>query len=170
VSARTPFSPVVLWWLLAVSASFLVGFLLLTLLPEASGAIWGVGIVVNVGLAVAVGAFLGWTRQWLQVVLAVPLGSIVTILGLDLLALVPTPTENAHAGWLGLVGFDGVAVLTACFGMAILTGVGASVGVIGQILIVRSGCLSRLGKNLERRRRGFLSGWSHFGRISHSIP
>jgi hypothetical protein len=75
-------STVLVWWLLAVSGSVLIGFLLLAFAPAVSGATWGVGIVLNVSMPVAVGVFFGWTHQGLQVLIAVVLGAVVTILGL----------------------------------------------------------------------------------------
>ncbi len=134
-----------LCWLIAVALSFVVGVLLLHLLPKASSETWGVGITVNVGLAIAVGVSLGWTRQWFQVLAAAVLGSIVTILGVDALLCAPTPTENAHLGLVGLALFDSVTLLVALVGMSILIGVGVSVGVVGQTTVVRSGCLARVG-------------------------
>ncbi len=61
-----PVSSALLWWLLAVSASFLIGYVLLALVPAVSGTTWGVGILLNVGAAVGIGIFFGWTRQGLQ--------------------------------------------------------------------------------------------------------
>jgi hypothetical protein len=146
-------SKVLLWWLLAVSASFLIGFLLLALVPAVSGATWSVGIVFNVSMAVGIGLFFGWTRQGLQVLIAVVLGAVVTILGLDLLVLVPTPTENAHFGLLAYAAFDSVGVLIALFGMVILIGGGALAGAIAHLVLSRSGCIAHMRSNPKRRRR-----------------
>jgi hypothetical protein len=146
-------SKVLLCWLLAVSISFLIGFLLLALVPAVSGATWGVGIVFNVSMAVGIGIFFGWTRQGLQILLAMVLGAVATVLGLDLLLLVPSPTENAHFGLLGYAAFDGVAVVIALFGMVILIGAGALAGVIAHFVLSRSGCTMHMRSNPKSRRR-----------------
>jgi uncharacterized membrane protein YjgN (DUF898 family) len=146
-------SRVLLWWLVAVSASFLVGFLLLALVPAGSGPTWGIGIVFNVSMAVGIGVSFGWTRQGLQILLAMVLGAVVTILGLDLLVLVPSPTENAHFGLLAFAVFGSVGVLIALLGMVILIGGGALAGVIAHLVLSRSGCLLRMRSNRKCRRR-----------------
>jgi predicted small integral membrane protein len=143
-------SSAVVWWLLAAALSFLLGFLSLALFPGSSGTTWGTGIVTNVAMAVVVGGVLGWMRQWLQVLVAVIFGSIVTLLGLDALLLVPTPTENAHVGLLGLVLFDGAALLVAIIGMAILVGIGAVVGALVRTVLYRCNCLVTLRQVLLR--------------------
>jgi hypothetical protein len=56
--------------------------------------------VFNVSMAVGIGVFFGWIRQGLQVLVAVALGAVVTILGLDLLVLVPSPIEMSTSGCL----------------------------------------------------------------------
>jgi uncharacterized membrane protein YjgN (DUF898 family) len=146
-------SKVLLWWLLAISASFLVGFLLLALVPAGSGPTWGIGIVFNVSMAVGIGVSFGWTRQGLQILIAMVLGAVVTILGLDLLVLVPSPTENAHFGPLAYAAFDSVGVLIALFGMVILIGGGALAGVIAHLVLSRCGCLAHTRSNRKCRRR-----------------
>ena len=143
----------VLWWLLAVSASFLIGLLLLALVPTVSGATWGVGIVFNVSMAVGIGIFFGWTGQGIQILIAMVLGAVVTILGLDLLVLVPSPTENAQFGLLAYAAFDTVGILIALLGMAILIGGGALVGTIAHLVPSRSGCIARKTSNTKCRRR-----------------
>ena len=143
----------VLCWLLAVSTSFLIGFLLLVLVPAVSGPTWGVGIVFNVSMAVGIGIFFGWTRQGLQILIAMVLGAVVTILGLDLLVLVPRPTENAHFGLLAYAAFDTVGILIALLGMAVLIGGGALAGAITHLVLSRSGCIARMTRNTKCRRR-----------------
>jgi hypothetical protein len=145
-------STVLVWWLLAVSGSVLIGFLLLAFAPAVSGATWGVGIVLNVSMPVAVGVFFGWTHQGLQVLIAVVLGAVVTILGLDLLVLTPSPAENSHFGLLAYAAFDSVGVLIALFGMAILIGGGALAGAISHLVLSRSGCIVHIRSNRKRRR------------------
>ncbi len=119
-------SCVVIIWLLLVTLSFLLGFSSFAFLPGAASTTWNAGILTNLGMAVTVGAILGWRRQWLQVFVAVTFGTVVTILGLDLLLFAPTPIENAHWGLLGIGLFDSVAVIFALIGMAILVGADAS--------------------------------------------
>jgi hypothetical protein len=147
-------SPGVRWWLLAVAISFLLGFIFLRLLPQDSSTTWSGGILVNLGLAVTIGIVLGWTRQGIQVLIAVLMGSVVTILGVDLLLLAPIPTENAHLGLLGCVIFDAVAFFVALIGMTILVGVAVLVGLASQLLARRSSCLARLQNLRELRGQG----------------
>lgn len=146
-------SVAVLGWLLAISASFLIGFLLLTFALAVSGPTWGVGTVVNVSWAVAIGVYCGWTRQGLQALAAAVLGAIVTILGLDLLLLVPTPAESAHFGLLGMTAFDSIAVLVALIGMSVLIGGGALIGVMIHLTLSRTGCLARIKNSLHSQTR-----------------
>jgi hypothetical protein len=146
-------SKVLRCWLLAVSASFLIGFLLLPWVPAMSGPIWGVGIVFNVGAAVGIGVFFGWTRRGIQILIAMALGAVVTILGLDLLVLVPSPTEKSHFGLFAYVAFDCVGVVIALVGMSILIGGGALAGVIGHLVLSRSGCIAHMRNSPKRRRR-----------------
>jgi hypothetical protein len=147
-------SKVLQWWLLAVSASFLIGFLLLALIPAVSGPAWGAGTVFNVTMAVGIGFYFGWTRQGLQIFIAVVFGAVMTILGLDLLVSVPSPTENAHFGLIAYAAFDSVGVLIALVGMAILIGGGALAGVIANQILSRTGCIARTRKDpLSRRNR-----------------
>jgi hypothetical protein len=145
-------STVLLWWLLAVTGSVLIGFLLLAFVPGVSGATWGVGIVFNVSVAVAIGVFFGWTHQGLQVLIAVVLGAVVTILGLDLLVLRPSLAENAHFGLLAYAAFDSVGILIALFGMVILIGGGALAGAIAHLVLSRSGCIAQMRRKGERQR------------------
>ena len=140
------------WWLLAVSAS--IGFLLLTVVPAISGPTWGVGIVFDVSMAVGIGVCSGWTRQGLQILIAVVLRAVVTIFGLDLLVLKPSPTENAHFGLIAYAAFDSVSVLIVLVGMAILIGGGALAGVIANQILSRTGCIARTRRDpLSRRNR-----------------
>jgi predicted small integral membrane protein len=118
-----------------------------------SGPTWGVGTAVNVSWAVAIGVYFGWTRQGFQALVAVVLGTIVTILGLDLLLLVPTPAENAHFGLLGFVAFDSIGLFVALIGMSILIGGGALTGVLIHLTLSRTGCLARI-KNGPKPRTG----------------
>jgi hypothetical protein len=159
-------SKVLLRWLLAVGASFLIGFLLLTVVPAVSGPTWGVGTVLNVSMAVGIGVFFGWTRQALQVLIAVVFGAVVTILGLDLLVSVPSPTENAHLGLIAYAAFDSVGVLIALVGMAILIGGGALVGVIANQILSRTGCIARTRADPLGRRRG--TTFRHFNAVTLS--
>jgi hypothetical protein len=159
-------SKVLLWWLLTVSASFLIGFLLLTVVPAVSGPTWGVGIVFNVSMAVGIGVCFGWTRQCLQILIAVVFGAVVTIFGLDLLVSVPSPTENAHFGLVAYAAFDSVGVLIALVGMAILIGGGALAGVIANQILSRTGCIPRTRADpLGRRRR---TTFRHFNAVTLS--
>ena len=158
-------SKVLLWWLLAISTSFMVGFLLLALVPAVSGATWGVGIVLNVSMAVGIGVLFGWTRQCLQILIAVVLGAVVTIFGLDLLVLVPSPTENAHLGLLAYGALDSVGVLVALFGMVILIGGGALAGLISHSVLSRSGCIANVRSNPKCRRRRLPFGPVRLGEV-----
>jgi hypothetical protein len=124
----------------------------LALVPAVSGATWGVGIVFNVSMAVGIGTFFGWTGRGIQIPIAMVLGAVVTILGLDLLVLVPSPTENAHFGLLAYAAFDTVGILIALLGMAILIGGGALVGTIAHLVLSRSGCIARTSTACHRRR------------------
>jgi hypothetical protein len=160
-------SPVVISWLVAVTLTFVLGFLGLWLFPGASGTTWGSGIVTNVAMAVIVGGVLGWIRQGLQVLVAVTLGSFVTVLGLDSLLLVPTPTENAHFSLLGVVLFDGPAVLVALVGMAILVGAGAVVGAISRTVQAHCHCLASLNRVVSARRAQYFDNSSKASRIPY---
>lgn len=151
-------SKVLLWWLLAVSASFLIGFLFSALDPVVSGLTWGVGTVFNVSMAVAIGVYFGWTRQSLQILIAVVFGAVVTILGLDFLMQVPSPTENAHFGLIAYAAFDSVGVLIALVGMTILIGGGALAGVIANQILSRSGCIAHARRSSLGRRGRMTSG------------
>jgi hypothetical protein len=137
------------WWLLATAASFVLGFLILRFFPSASSPTWGDGIATDVGMAVAIGVLLGWTRQWLQVLVASVLGSVVIILGLDLLFLAPTPVENTHLGLIGTVLFDAVGIGVALVGLVVLVGVGAVIGAFTRAVASRWVCLLGLGRNLR---------------------
>jgi hypothetical protein len=151
-------SKVLLWWLLAIGASFVIGFSLLAIVPAVSGVTWGVGIVCNVSMAVGIGVFFGWTRQGLQILIAIVFGAVVTILGLDLLVLVPSPNENAHFWLLSYAAFDSFAVLVALLGMVILIGGGAIAGVVAHLALSRSGCVARSKGSPKRRNRALLCG------------
>lgn len=161
-------SRVLLWWLLAVSASFLIGFLLLTLAPSVSGATWVVGIVFNASVAVGIGCFFGWTRQGLQILIAMALGAVVTILSLDLLVLVPSPTENAHFRLLAYAAFDSIGVPIALFGMVALIGGGTLAGLISHLVFSRCGCLAQMGSALKCRGRTSSVWPSQFAEVSWS--
>jgi hypothetical protein len=84
------------------------------------------------------------------------MGAMVTILGLDLLFLVPTPAENAHFGLLGFAAFDSIGLFAALIGMSILIGGGALTGVIIRLTLSRTGCLARI-KNGPKPRTRMLS-------------
>ena len=158
-------SPVVILWLLAVALTFLLGFLGLWLFPAASGTTWGSGIVTNVAMAVFVGGVLGWMRKGLQVLLAVTLGSVVTVLGLNFLLLVPTPAENAHFSFISLVLFDGPALLVALVGMAVLVGVGAIVGALFRTAIARCHCIGKVRRTLF----GLPAPAHYFARVNQAV-
>lgn len=164
-------SGTVIWWLLAVSLTFLLGFFAFVVLPGVSDLTWNSGITANVALAVLVGGVLGWKRQWRQILVAITLGSVVTVLGLDALLLVPTPTEDAHVGLLGLALLDGPAVLVALVGMTILVGVGAIVGVLFCAVISRRDCLEMFRRTFlgSEAPRGF-GGVSKAARLHNSAP
>jgi hypothetical protein len=141
-------SRTVVWWLLATACTFLLGFLILDFFPRASSPTWGGGIGTNVGMAVALGVFLGWTRQWIQVLVASIFGSFVVILGLDLLFLAPTPTENTHLGLIGMVLFDSVTVVVALVGMMILVGLGALIGALTRV-VSKCRCLAKFANQIR---------------------
>lgn len=162
-------SEAVIWWLFAVALSFLLGFAFLELLPGASGAIWSSGTATNVAMAIAVGILLGWTRRWLHVLFAITLGAIVTVLGVDLLVLAPTSTENAHVGVLGLVLFDSVAVLFALIGMAILVGGGAIAGALAHAVVSHRRCPAMAKVALMQHRKSGEIRRNHLGRELLSV-
>jgi hypothetical protein len=145
---RGAVSRAVLWWLLPTASTFLLGFLILDLFPSASSPTWGGGIALNVGMAVVMGVFLGWTHQWLQVLVASIFGSIVVILGLDLLFLAPTLTENTHLGFIGTVLFDSVTLVVALVGMMILVGLGALIGALTRA-VSKCRCLSKFADQIR---------------------
>jgi hypothetical protein len=143
-------SRAVICWLLLVTLSFILGLFFFNLLPGADATTWNVGILTNLGMAVAVGALLGWRRQWVQVFVAVTFGAIVTILGLDLLLLDPPPTKSPQWGFLGVGLFDSVALLIALIGMAILVGLGAVAGRLSHAAVSRCRCFAMLKSTLQR--------------------
>jgi hypothetical protein len=148
------------WWLLAATSSFLLGFLVLHFFPSASSPTWGTGIAMNVGMAVAIGTFLGWTRQCTQVLAAASSGAIVIVLGLNLLFLAPTPTEATHLGLIGTVLFDSVSLVVALVGMMVLVGLGAVLGAIIQ-RASKCRCLSEFAARIRKSGRQWrMSGFS----------
>jgi hypothetical protein len=136
-------------WLTLIALSFGLGCLAIFTFPSLSDGIYSVGVSTNLVLAVAMGVFLGSTRNWKQLGLAVFSGAFVTVLGTDLLGLV-WPYASANAAWDLL--FNAIAICVAVTGMSILLGgAAASTIVVRGVARCIKGCGCRLGYQVCQR-------------------
>ncbi len=115
-------------WLALIALSFGLGGLAIFTFPSLSEGIYTVGVCTNLVLAVAMGVFVGWTRNWRQLGLAVFSGAFLTVVGTDLLDFVLPGASPSAAGDLFLF-VSAIAICVAAVGMSILVG-GAAVATI----------------------------------------
>ena len=137
-------------WLVLIALSFGLGGLAIFLFPSLSEGIYTVGVCTNLVMAVAMGVFVGWTRNWRKLGLAVFSGACLTVVGSDLLEFV-LPGASPNAAWDLL--FSAIATCVAVAGMSILVG-GAAVATVAVRGVVRHignkrGC--RLGHQVSQR-------------------
>ena len=130
--------PTVVQWLLLITATFVAGCLTVSLLPSHQATVVNVGVLVNVAMAIGIGAVLVWRGRPDRLFCAAGLGAVVTVLCWDLLTF--TLAEIQGGGGLGVVPVDVIALPVAALGMVLLLGAGAAVGGIGRLLTTRCPC------------------------------
>lgn len=136
---RRRFPAVVTKWLLLIVASFVVGSLSIALLPSQQSIVVNIGVGINVAMALGIGFVLAWTGAGRWLACAAGLGSVVTVMGWDVLNL--TQAEVQGQGWgLGAIPLDVFALPIAALGMTVLLGTGAAAGGIGGLLAARRPC------------------------------
>lgn len=137
-------------WLALIALSFGLGGLATLIFPYLSEVIYSVGVDTNVIMALAMGVFLAWNKNWRQLGLAIFSGACLTVVANDLLDLV-LPDESQNAAWFLL--FSAVAICVAVAGMSILIG-GAALAttvVRGVIHYIRNTRRRRLGNQVRQR-------------------
>ena len=85
-------------WLALIALSFGLGGLAIFAFPSLSEGIYSVGVCANLVMAVAMGVFVGWTKNWRQLGSVVFSGAFVTVAGTDLLEYV-LPGASPNAAW-----------------------------------------------------------------------
>lgn len=133
--------PTVVRWLLLVTATFVAGCLTISLLPSDQVTVVNMGVLVNVVMAIGVGAVLVWSGRPDRLFCAAGLGAVVTVFGWDLLTF--TQAEIQGVDGLGVVPLDVIALPVAALGMMLLLGAGAALGGAGRVLTTRCRSCSR---------------------------
>lgn len=106
-------------WLTGISASFLIGLVMLRAAPAWSGQIFDVATLVNVSMAMALGGLLTWRDHWLALPVATVTGTVVTVAGLNVLGFsvgTDTGISNAVELVVGYIGMSVLVLLGAFFG------------------------------------------------------
>lgn len=136
-----------------MSISFAIGWIPIMIHPGLAGDTWGVGFFFNVALVVSYGAVLGWSDRTRSVLPTALFGTVVIVLGIDLLALTE-PIARSGAGSI-LIIVDVIGLPVEIITMALLLSVGVLVGfalVVAHTAILGSGkrcsirrCKARIG-------------------------
>jgi hypothetical protein len=135
-----------LTWLALIALSFGIGGLAILIIPSASEGIYSVGESLNVVMAVAMGILIGWTRNWSRLGSAVFSGSVVTVVGVNLVDLA-LPGASFNGAWE--LFFATIAICVAIAGTAILLGGAAVVTMV--LRGIARGIGSRLGCDVVSR-------------------
>jgi hypothetical protein len=126
--------PAVVRWLLLVAATFVAGCLMIALLPSHQASVVGIGVCINVAMAIGIGVVLAWRGSPQRLFCAAGVGAVVTVVGWDFLSF--TQSEIQGQGGLGAIPLDVIALPVAGLGMVLLVGVGTALGGIGRSCVL----------------------------------
>jgi hypothetical protein len=133
---------VVVSWYCSIGVTFLVGGLIINLRPSLASVTVGVGVCLNVAMAIAIGIVFGERDAYRPLPIAVFVSAAITVLGVDELIVI---SDRFRYDLLAdALPFDLPALAVASIGMIILVGIGLTIGNALRCLELRSVCVRRM--------------------------
>lgn len=118
-----------LWWMVAILSSFLLGFGAILAFCNSSVRIVDVGTVLNVGMALAAGAYVGWIRRCSSLWAFSLAGTVVTAIGCDLLSFTGRGVGASSVTTVpALLAETCAYLIVGLVGMSVLLATGAALG------------------------------------------
>lgn len=135
------------WWSAAILASFAVGCGTIIVFPSTTARVVDIGTALNEAMAVAVGAYFGWSRRCSFLFAVSVVGTVVTAIGCVALSVVtPFNFEGDTFSWgqtpltpANLAGGTLEFVVEGIVDMSLLLAAGAVVGSLARL--AGRGCL-----------------------------